>query len=167
MRRSEAKAVQREVIAVDDVFIDIPGEPVAQGRPRGFHNKVTGRTVFVDPSKSRSWKGAAQMHMRQQWGNRGLLDGPVFVEVLAIFTCPVSQHRKTHPREVEWKPGRPDAENVVKAVLDAATGIVWVDDSQVVRLTVTKIRGAQGEAPGVRMVVRSAGPIAEFYGRTA
>lgn len=131
------------------IRIEIPGEPVAQGRPRGFFNKHLGRAVFVDPKKSRSWKGAAQVHMREQLGaDHQLITGPVRVEVIAFFTLAKSHHRKK-PVGRAWKLGRPDAENVLKAVLDAATGIVWQDDSQVVDVRVRKIRAAQGEPPRV------------------
>jgi Holliday junction resolvase RusA-like endonuclease len=34
---------------------------------------------------------------------------------------------------------RIDADNVAKAVLDALTGVVWRDDSQVLRLRVEKV----------------------------
>nr|DAF60640.1 MAG TPA: Endodeoxyribonuclease RusA [Podoviridae sp. ctwJH20] len=35
-------------------------------------------------------------------------------------------------------PGKPDLDNVAKGVLDAMNGVVYVDDTQVVRLVVQK-----------------------------
>jgi Holliday junction resolvase RusA-like endonuclease len=40
-----------------------------------------------------------------------------------------------------YTPGRPDIDNVAKAVLDAFNGIVYKDDAQVYELTVKKIYG--------------------------
>lgn len=49
---------------------------------------------------------------------------------------------------------RVDADNVAKACLDALTGILWRDDSQVMRLTVEKLAA---EADAVTMVIADAG----------
>lgn len=44
----------------------------------------------------------------------------------------------------------PDLDKLTRAVLDALTGIVWVDDRQVVALHSTKVQGA---TPGVDVTV--------------
>jgi Holliday junction resolvase RusA-like endonuclease len=45
-------------------------------------------------------------------------------------------------------PGKPDLDNVAKAILDACNGIAYVDDKQVARLTVSK---AYSTEPGVEV----------------
>jgi len=129
----------------------IPGEPVAQGRPRGC--VINGHVRMYDPKKSRTWKAGAQDFFRQAMAGTPMFEGPVSVEVVAVFTCPKGDHRKRTPVPQRPHAKRPDAENVAKAVLDAATGIVWQDDAQVSDLRVRKFIGAQGEAPGVRVYV--------------
>lgn len=139
----------------------IAGEPCSQGRPRfarrGQH------VVAYDPAKSRSWKALARFFFCNAMQDHGraigipsgapCLVGPVEVHILAVFTCPKSAHRKMPvPRRPHGK--RPDAENVAKATLDAATGVLWFDDAQVARLTVEKVIGAQLEAPYVEVTVR-------------
>lgn len=140
--------------------LTIPGEPVAQGRPRAFYRPGLGVRVF-DPSKSRNWKATAQEHMLRAIREGGLReplvpDGPVHLRILAVFTCPRSQWKKRVPLLRRPKVGRPDAENIAKAVQDAASGVLFTDDAQVTRLTVEKIVGAQGEAPGVTVTVEAA-----------
>ena len=140
----------------------IPGEPCSQGRPRAFRYRAKDgqqRVGMYDPQKSRSWKGVAQVHMQQAMDAAGqtaplyLSHSPVDVLVVAVFTCPRGDYRKGPvPRRPHAKRG--DAENIAKAVMDAATGILWVDDAQVARLVVEKWIGAQGEAPGVVVEVR-------------
>jgi Holliday junction resolvase RusA-like endonuclease len=138
--------------------ITVPGEPCAQGRPRAFRTKAGFIRTF-DPEKSRSWKGVAQVHYTEALRQAGLaspaFDGAVEVQVLAVFTCPKSQHRKREPLPRRRRTGRPDPDNIGKAVMDAANGVLFVDDSQVVRLVVEKWTGAQGEAPHVLVTVRS------------
>lgn len=134
--------------------IEIPGEPVAQGRPRAFR-LPNGQIRAYDPAKSRTWKADARSVMRALYGGGVLIAGPVAVAIRAVFTCPKSDFRKTQPRPRRAHAKRPDAENVAKAVLDAATGVLWVDDAQVCRLEVEKVIGAQGEAPRVEILIEA------------
>ena len=132
----------------------IPGEPVSQGRPRFARVGKFVRTY--DPAKSRNWKATAQAHFRDALQAAGItapFQGPLECRILARFTCPKSDWRKREPVPQRPHAKRPDAENVGKAVLDSATGVVWLDDAQVAKLTIVKVVGAQGEAPGVEVQV--------------
>lgn len=141
------------------VTITIPGEPCAQGRPK--FAKIGGHVRAYDPKKSRDWKAYAVACVEGALMARGttgiaFAGGPLKVYVSAVFTCPRGDHRKA-PVARRLHPKRPDAENVAKAVLDAATTAgLWQDDSQVSVLVVTKWIGAQGEAPFVRLEVEAA-----------
>lgn len=145
------------------IDILIPGEPCAQARGSArlirrkggalVLNKTTGQPIISvrDPEKSRTWKATAQDHMASACpaGWKPLL-GAVEVAVLAVFTCPTSDFRKRIPRDRRYHvKHRGDIDNLAKAVLDAATGVLWLDDAQVARLEVEKHLGAQGEAPYV------------------
>jgi Holliday junction resolvase RusA-like endonuclease len=135
----------------------IPGEPVAQGRPRAFKTKA-GQIRAFDPARSRSWKGVAQVHYQEAMRVAGFATpafaGMVELQVLAVFACPRSQHRKREPLPRRRRIGRPDPDNLGKAAMDAANGVLFEDDSQVARLVVEKWTAAQGEAPHVRITVR-------------
>lgn len=123
------------------VTVTIPGDPVAQGRGRAvrFGNSVR----VIDPSKSRSWKGAAQVHMIQARSSALVfapMEGPLVVTVLATWARPKSHPKRNPPT---WRTSRPDADNVAKAVLDAGIAVLWADDSSVVRLVVEKRYGPE------------------------
>lgn len=138
------------------ISVTIPGEPIAQGRPRAFVRG--GHARVYQPKKSRSWKGAARYAMKAELGDQGettlpFPSGPVAVVVRAYHTCPKSDHRVRNPAPLRWRAKKPDAENVAKAVLDAATGVLWGDDAQVARLTIEQYTAAQGEAPRVELTV--------------
>ena len=131
--------------------IVIPGDPVAQGRPRFYR---AGKGVrAVDPEKSRNWKAEAQWHMQKACDEAGFdpvpAKVPVELTVVVKFRCPTSDYRKRNPRETRWHTKRPDLDNVIKAVKDAGTGILWIDDSQVVVIHASKVIADQGAPPGV------------------
>lgn len=48
---------------------------------------------------------------------------------------------------------KPDSDNLIKAVKDALTGILWRDDCQVWKEQVTKIYHAGDESPCVKIQV--------------
>lgn len=138
------------------VTITIPGNPVAQGRPRAARWRAKdGRTgvSLRDPAKSRDWKGRAQIHMLEELSSCGFLPPlhgagvPVFLRVEVFFPCPVSDYRKREPRPQRPHTKRGDLGNVLKAVEDAGTGVLWLDDAQIHRIEASKWIAAQG-APG-------------------
>jgi len=137
------------------VEVVIPGEPIGQGRPR-FARRGTFVTAY-DPPKSRDWKSGARACMMAALPEPARLPFPagkaLTVTVHAVFSRPAGSYSKRTPKGREVKITRPDTENVVKAVLDAGTGTLWHDDSQVWRLTAWKEIGAQDEAPFVRLTV--------------
>jgi Holliday junction resolvase RusA-like endonuclease len=132
------------------ISVTIPGPPRPQGRGRAF--RVGAGIRVYDPPASRSWKGAAQVHMLKACP--APLDGPLVVLMLAVFACPASDYLKRGIRPRRWHTkANADVENLEKALLDAGNGILWHDDRQVAVLHGAKIIGAQGEPPGVQVTV--------------
>jgi len=134
------------------VTVTIAGEPCAQGRPRA--TSIGGRIRMYDPKRSRSWKGAARVQMVAALNGKGFIaEGPIDVRIRAYHSCPKSDYRKRTPTPQRWRSKRPDADQIVKATLDAATGVLWADDAQVARLLVEQFTAAQGDAPRVEVDV--------------
>lgn len=133
--------------------VEIPGDPVAQGRGRAVPTAAGIRVM--DPERAKSWKGAAQVHMleaRERASAFGPFGRPLFVTVIALFRRPAKA-----PAGATWRASRPDADNLGKAVLDAGNSVLWHDDDQVVRLTVEKRFAAAGEAARVVVVLEDIG----------
>jgi len=128
------------------IHAEIPGQPVAQGRPRAFKTRA-GRIRTHDPEKSRMWKAevraALALAMREA-GRSELLAGPVRCRIRSTLLCPRSHYRK-RPVGRRWHTHTPDIENLAKAILDASSGVVWIDDGQVCVLELQKLVGGQGE----------------------
>lgn len=136
------------------LVVTIPGEPKAQGRGRAVRFGSSVRVI--DPESSRSWKGAAQVHMlaaRQAARLYAPLDVALVVEVDAYWQRPKSIKRSA-PHGRLPRPSRPDGDNVGKCVCDAANGILFVDDALVVELVVRKWIAAAGEGPRVEITIR-------------
>lgn len=136
----------------DTVFICIPGEPVGKGRPRvGKRGK---HIVMFTPPETVEYENRIRHEAHLSMGGRALFSGPVELTMQIFISIPASYSRKKREacmlgRMVPTK--KPDTDNVVKAVCDAFNGFVWVDDTQVVDLHVTK---RFSEAPSVMVQVR-------------
>lgn len=116
----------------------IPGAPTGKGRPRVA--TVGGHARAVTPAKTRSREGiVASLAMDAMFG-RVATARPVEVSIAIEAPIPTSWSRRKKAEAV-GKPCsvKPDIDNVVKLVLDAINGIVFVDDKQVVSLVASKI----------------------------
>lgn len=103
------------------------------------------------PSRTAEWEGRASVVFRDSWGDRGPLDGPVRLSVLALFPRPQRMRWKTRPMPREPFVSRPDASNVLKAVEDALEKAgVYRDDKQVWTATVEAVYCSGAETPLVR-----------------
>ena len=139
--------------------IIIPGAPHAQGRARfarmGNHVKT------YDPKESKDWKGYARQVMWKagvDGPNPGgyvfIPEGPVAIIVTACFPCTSTDAKKKKLSPLlRWHTKKPDLDNIVKAVKDAAKGILWTDDSQVCSMLASKVILPAGESPHVRVKV--------------
>jgi Holliday junction resolvase RusA-like endonuclease len=129
------------------ITLTIPGPPVAKGRPR-----MTRAGRAYTPAKTRAAEGYLRHAISAQAG-QPLLDGPLSVTVLAMLPIPASwsaTKRKDAAAGIVRPTGKPDADNLAKSICDAANGLLWKDDGQIVSLTASK---TYSERPGWFLVV--------------
>lgn len=131
-----------------DTFV--PGLPVPQGRPRAF-KLPTGQIRMYDPLASRSWKMIVRDHVARVRPDRPYAEA---VRLTVQFLLP---RPKSLPKRVREHTKRPDCGNLLKAVEDALSAIVYVDDAQIVELHVAKVYAGLpwSETPGVRILVET------------
>ncbi len=130
--------------------IEIPGVPMAQGRPR-FSTR-SGKPIAYEAKNTKSSKAHIQATAKSQLPEDFVrFTGGIALRIVAKFPCPKSKHRKRTPLEAQWKSNGPDLDNIAKHYMDAllASGMLADDDRQVCSLQVLKIQVAQGEAPCV------------------
>jgi crossover junction endodeoxyribonuclease RusA len=126
------------------------GHAQPQGSTKAFN--VPGKrfpVVTSDNPNLKQWRQlvayAAQPHAA---------GGPLYggVHVTLDFTL---QRPKSLPKRTSQHLKKPDIDKLARAILDALTGILFHDDSEVVRLEVTKRYAALDAAPGVRITIVS------------
>ena len=135
------------------VTFHVPGQPVAKGRPRSFVRG--GKIGHHTPEKTIRYESTVALAAQQAMAGAEMIEGPVQLSIIASFLIPQSwsERKKTQAANGDVMPcGRPDLDNVAKAISDACNGIVWRDDSQVVTLIVRKRYGIE---PGASVVVES------------
>ena len=120
------------------IYFVVPGDPHGKGRP-----KASSRGGFVrmyTPAPTRLYEAEiAKMAVlaRSEWP---VLETPISLRVVAHHPIPVSWSKRKQQQALQGElvPGKPDLDNVAKAVLDALNGVIYVDDKQVVRLVAEK-----------------------------
>ena len=75
------------------------------------------------------------------------LTGPIEMMIQFGIALPKSQYRKRKPVARQWRTKKPDLDNLMKLVKDACSGVIFLDDNQVVRVIAEKIQCGQEEAP--------------------
>lgn len=136
------------------IEITLAGVPVGKGRPRFV--KATGRAFT--PEKTVRFEDRLSIAAQMAMDGRPPLEGPLEVEVEIRMPVPISKPKRWREQALAGviRPTKkPDADNFAK-MLDACNVIVWVDDSQIVDLHVTKI---YHEAPAFVARVREIGSV--------
>lgn len=124
-----------------------------KGRPRFFRGHA------VTDSATRNYETLithlSSVAMKSAGFNHPIEDS-VHVDMTAFFQIPKSYSKKKAQQCLNGvlRPGKPDADNIVKAVLDGMNKIVYLDDKQVYDFHIEK-KYSDSEY-GVRVTVRSA-----------
>jgi Holliday junction resolvase RusA-like endonuclease len=119
-----------------EVQFIVPGEPQGKGRPRFGNGRTYTPAKTIAYEKLIARKAAEAM----RYFPDGVTALPCYVRIDAYKGIPKSWTRAKRLRAMDGLeiPGKPDLDNVAKAVLDALNGVVYADDVQVTRLLVTK-----------------------------
>lgn len=133
----------------------VPGIPKGQPRPRAFaHN---GKARVFDPGTAEGWKNSIAVALGPALCNRPPATVPVLVRCVFLFPRPKAHYTKKGLREnaPRFHAGKPDTDNLLKAVMDALTTLgVWQDDAQVAWVECSK---QYADKPGALIEVAAAG----------
>lgn len=128
----------------DAVTLTVLGAPIGKGRPR--FSARGGHMRAYTPAKTENYSNRLSGAAQDAMDGRLPLDGPVELTMRAVLGVPASWSKR---KQADALTGallptvKPDADNLVKLVMDALNTIVWKDDKQVVRCVIDKRYGPQ------------------------
>ena len=150
---------------MNTISFTVPGEPLAQPRQRHRIASTGDGKVFVHnytPEKApvNAWKAmvahAASTAINEQARPIMAFDGPLSLVALFVMPRPISKTRKTKPNPSYPHVGKPDLDNLEKALCDALEGVAFNNDSQVCQKFTRKVVAAAGEMPRTEVTL---GPV--------
>ena len=146
----------------------VPGKAATAGSKRAFvlrrkDGSLVKRSdgspivnVTEDNKRSKDWKGDVKRFAADFCTGLDLIDGPIELTLTFHIARPQSHFRTGKNSALlktdapKYPASKPDALKLARAVEDALTGVLWVDDAQIVTETLKKryVGGALGQ-PGV------------------
>lgn len=124
----------------ESLLFRVNGIPQGKARPRF----TKGGRAYT-PAKTRRYEADVREAALKAAAIQGFVkhgkDTPLEACVTAWFPVPASWPKKKRAAALSgalYPTGKPDADNIAKAVLDAVNGIAFHDDKQIVSLTVRK-----------------------------
>lgn len=112
--------------------VTLPMKAIGKGRPR----MTRGGHVYT-PQETRIFENTVQFYLKKHYRAEPYL-GALSIALNFQFIR-ARTNKKTH------HVSRPDIDNCVKGILDAANKILYKDDAQIVALSVTKVYAPQDE----------------------
>ena len=130
------------------------GVAQSKGSTRAFTLKGMKHPIITDSNRNaKAWQqlvAEAANQALQTDDARQLLCGPVALTVAFRMPRPKKYQKPNRP---VFHCTKPDIDKLLRAVLDALTGVVFVDDSQIVTVIATKQYAAFEEAPHIQVTV--------------
>ena len=115
---------------------EVLGTPVPQGSMRAFLPKGWDRPIITsDNKKLKAWRAQVSQMAVLLWNHKPLPRTiPIKLFLTFYFLRPKS-NKDVH------KTTKPDVDKLCRAILDSLTGIVYEDDSQVIKAVIYKLYG--------------------------
>ena len=132
------------------IRFEVLGNPVTQGSGKAINDRA-GRARFIPDHRAplAAWRtdihNAAEAAAQGRFAAKGTP-----VRVMAVFRL---QRPKIAPKRVIAPTTKPDIDKLERASLDAMTGVLFADDSQVVSMHSIKVYADPGRAPGAEFEV--------------
>ena len=121
---------------------EVPGAIKGKGRPRV--NSYTG--IVYTPTTTKDYEYLVEQYFLLKYPKFKPLEGRLAVNIKAIFSIPKSTMKVDKDKMLEntiSPTKKPDIDNIVKIILDAMNQFAFKDDTQITKLSVEKVYGAE------------------------
>lgn len=121
---------------------EVPAKIIGKGRPR--LNSYTGQ-VYT-PTRTKDYESLVEQYFLLKYPRYKTMEGRAKVSITAYFEVPksVSKTMKEQMLDNIISPTKkPDIDNVVKIVLDSMNKFAFKDDTQITKIEVEKLYGAE------------------------
>ena len=136
-----------------ELFVN--GKPRTAGSKSAFFNKKTGKIIVAPAGKyQKPWMEMVRWAaIEKGYNGKFILEGAIKLTIEFTFRRPKSHFKKNgeltksaHP----YHTTKPDLTKLTRAVEDALTGLIWIDDSQIIVQATLKryMTNNAGEAEG-------------------
>jgi len=116
------------------ISFTVYGNPVPKARARTVRLK-NGLTTTYTPKKTEQWEDMIRLQILKHRPEK-LLDQAIVLK--AVF---VLQRPKSIPKKRIYPETKPDLDNLLKSLTDAMEGIIYTNDSRIIKKEVEKIYG--------------------------
>ncbi|WP_454921374.1 RusA family crossover junction endodeoxyribonuclease [Actinomyces naeslundii] len=159
---------------MDEIVFFAAGTPAPQGSKR----HVGGGRLVESSRQVGPWRATARRAALEAMSGQQPRTGPLEVYLRFIMPRPEGHLRQGRAQTDGWRllpsaprqhTGKPDVDKLVRAILDALTGVCWCDDAQVVAVHAEKTYAYRATpTPGVHAIIRTAAtPLCVGCGRNA
>lgn len=142
-----------------NITFTVPGPPQGKGRHRTrvvqVRNGKSFATQYAD-QKTKDYEGLIRglaLRAMRECRVFDALQCPVRLEIMATFEVPKSWPKWKLEAAIDGRISpttKPDIDNVAKAICDGLNGVAWIDDAQVVSISVWKV---YGNDPGIKVEI--------------
>lgn len=137
--------------------IVVGGKPATAGSKKAFHSKKTEKTWVTDDCKrGKEWRATIRAAAAEQRKCTKLYAGPLCLIARFTLLRPKSHYRtgkfsgSLKASAPEFPTGKPDTTKLLRALEDALTDLLWVNDAQIIVQGASKVYGS---LPGAQVLL--------------
>lgn len=138
---------------MNEIAFSIPGDAVAKGRPKA--STIGGHVRMYTPAKTVSYESKVAYFANSAMSGRELFSTPVSMNLIISVKIPESWSNKKKQlarNGLIYPTVKPDCSNVLKSIEDGMNNVVYLDDKQIVDVSVSK---RYSDTPMVEVVIEA------------